>query len=177
MKLVGLVGRARSGKDTVADFMSMTGDFNKMAFAEPLKNAACHIFGLTHEQVNGDEYDREEGHPFWGFSVRTILQKLGTESVRDVFGADHWVRLMEKRLHDAEDKVVISDVRFPNEVDLIKRFGGTVVGVVREGYDHGFPEHPSEYMAAYDLDEVSDTVFTARTVGELEALTEEFLHE
>lgn len=158
--VIGLVGRARAGKDSAGSYLKGYG-YTPRSFAEPLKQAARAVFDLTSQEVHGLGYDREAPHPFWGMSVREMLQRLGTESVRNVFGPDHWVRLMEKRLDPAKGPYVITDVRFPNEVEMVKRMGGEVWGVVRENYEHGPVEHESERMAAEDLDKVCDKVLVA----------------
>lgn len=171
-RLIGLVGLARSGKDTAGEYLLAQHQFSKTAmFAGPLKDAARHIFGLSHEEVHGVNYDRESAHPAWGFSVRHMLQKLGTESVRDIFGQDHWVQLMRLRLATGDlrgEDVVITDVRFDNEVDMIRSLGGKVVGIVRLGDNAPRVEpHISEDMAAFRLDEVTDWTAYAENVVEL----------
>ena len=168
-KLVGIVGLARSGKDSVANQLRAHYDFTHTAlFAGPLKEAAMSAFNLSRHEVSGVDYDRESIHPFWGISVREILQKLGTECMRDVFGADHWVRLMDKFLTDYESlNVVITDVRFDNEVEMLRSHGATILGVVRTAGQPPVREHPSEEMAANRMAEVTDTMIFAADLNEL----------
>lgn len=171
-KLIGLAGLARSGKDSTAVHLLQHQFFNNDAmFAGPLKEAARAIFGLSHDEVMGNNYDREAPHATWGYSVRHMLQKLGTESVREIFGQDHWVRLMQMRLATGDlrgTNVVITDVRFDNEVELIHSLGGKILGVVRtDGEVIPGPSHPSEEMAAFRLTEVSDHVVYAKDLPNL----------
>lgn len=172
-RLIGLAGLARSGKDTAGNYLVTNHGFDARAmFAGPLKDAARHIFGLSHEEVHGVNYDRESAHPAWGFSVRHMLQKLGTESVRDIFGQDHWVQLMRLRLAtgDLRDKdVVITDVRFDNEVEMIRDLGGQILGIVRTDDQCHNPSygHVSEEMASLRLSEVVDHTVFARNVDQL----------
>ena len=66
--------------------------------------------------------------------VRRLLQTLGTDCVRGTFGGTAWVDLMERKIHQAlsnGESVVIPDVRFHEEFDLIARLGGDVIGVWR----------------------------------------------
>lgn len=166
-KLIGLVGLARSGKDSAAGYLG----FKSAAFAEPLKAAAQHIFDLSYNEVHGINCDRESPHPFWGISIREILQKLGTESVRDVFGQDHWAKLMELRLTQGDltgADVVITDLRFEEEVDLIRHLGGKIMGVIRTEGQPDIRHHPSEEMAALRLHEVCDDVIEAANLEELQ---------
>ena len=51
MKLIGLTGKARSGKDTVANYLFNQHGYTRIAFADPVKLAAQQVFGLTHEQT------------------------------------------------------------------------------------------------------------------------------
>lgn len=153
-QLIGLVGVARAGKDTVADFLHQYRQFCRRAFADPLKDTAATLFGLPLDAFYLG--DREQPDPFWGISPREMLQKLGTESVRNVFGEDFWIRRMELSLPPGES-VVITDVRFPNEVAAVRRWGGTIWGIRRPGVAPVSP-HISERMAAEDLDAVCDRV-------------------
>jgi hypothetical protein len=100
-------------------------------------------------------YERAKEVP----DFRRFLQKLGTEGVRDIFGEDAWVEALENRLVrnglmepanednyagvHGDARVVITDVRFPNEAKWIHRCHGTLWRVVRPGYG-GNDLHPSE---------------------------------
>jgi hypothetical protein len=181
MKLLALVGRARSGKNTAADYLLGHGYDTLTAFASPLKDAAQILFNLTEDEVQGHGYDREMIHKDWGISVREILQKLGTESIRDVFGRDHWVDLMRCRLiaERADDfgghGVIITDCRFYNEVELIRDQGGVILGLRRQGFEPDVRPHASEEMATNCLDDVSDVVVSAGNVNELHEQLDDLL--
>ena len=140
--LVGVSGRAGHGKDTVAAALVSRG-FVRRAFADPLKAAAREIFGLTHEQLYGA--DKEKTDPLWGMSPRVILQRMGTEAMRGEFGADLWIRAFVawRAARPEGTRVVVPDVRFPNEADAIRRLGGEVWRVARPGVDAVAP-HVSE---------------------------------
>jgi len=126
--IIGLGHRAQSGKDTLADFLVAKHGFTKVAFATPLKEAARDIFLLSDEQMYGSL--KEVVDPRWGRSPRDILQKLGTEGVRNVFGNSTWVNRCKFGMEPGKD-YVISDVRFLNEVEAIQAWGGYVVKVDR----------------------------------------------
>lgn len=152
MRIIGLAGKARSGKDTVAGFLSEAG-FEKRAFADPLKAAAREIFSLTDSQLYGDQKERVDA--FWGCTPREILQKLGTECLRKGYADDVWVRAMERFIQNGREgfafsSVVISDVRFRNEADAIIKMGGEVWRIDRTGAGAtgGIAGHVSEH----DLD-------------------------
>jgi hypothetical protein len=94
---------------------------------------------------------REQVDPWWAdrlgiphLTPRWILQQWGTEVCRKNFHDDIWIASLENKLRNSRDDVVISDCRFPNEIQAIKQSGGIVVRVVRG------PE-PEWYDAAVSL--------------------------
>lgn len=80
---------------------------------------------------------REQVDPWWterlGMNItpRWILQYWGTEVCRKGFHNDIWIASLEHRLANARDNIVISDVRFPNEIAALRNAGGKVVWVQR----------------------------------------------
>lgn len=128
--IIALGYRARSGKDTVADYLVENHGFRKTAFAKKLKEAARVIFGLTDEQLNG--CSRETVDLYWRTTPRTILQTLGTECLRYGYAEDVWIRALRREiLSDPGARWVISDCRFTNEAEAVKAWGGFVVKIDR----------------------------------------------
>jgi hypothetical protein len=127
-RLIGLTGKARSGKDTVAGFLPG----QKLAFAAPLKRGLQIMLQLNDEHVNGDL--KEVTLDWLGKSPRQLLQTLGTDWGRNLVHPDLWLLVakqkIEKYLSMGLD-VVITDVRFDNEADLIRSLGGQVWHIVR----------------------------------------------
>ena len=123
--LIGISGRAGAGKDLLATHLAPFG-YVRVAFADPLREMALAIDPLVSfrhlaEMVESIGWDRAKKNP----EVRRFLQRLGTEGVRSFLGADTWVRLAEERIAALGDvPVVITDVRYPNEVELVRRLGG-----------------------------------------------------
>lgn len=147
--LVGLLGKKRSGKDTTADYIVNKYGFNKRAFADPLKNAVKELFMLSNTQLYGDEKDCVDER--WELKPREIFQLFGTEIVRNTFpkyfpirGDSFWVKNMELYYNDKKDtNIVISDVRFQDEIDFIEKNGGVVIKLVRYS-DNDVDGHESE---------------------------------
>lgn len=151
--IIGVVGFAGSGKGTVSDLLVDNYGYKKMAFADPVKDATAVIFGWDRSLLEGDTDEsrafRETPDAFWserfGFEVtpRWALQKMGTEGGRDTFHDSLWVTALERRIDC--DNIVISDVRFPNEIKKIKSLGGYVVRVIRgdepEWYDTAYKQN------------------------------------
>lgn len=148
MIVVGLTGFARSGKDTVADHLVNVYGFEKMSFATPLKNMVRKLdpiieggdyinppqrmsdlegLGYTEDQIKAE-------FPEW----RRLLQVLGTDCIRAI-DEDFWLKAMAKEIGKREwdAKIVVPDMRFGNEADMI-----------REGYIPGpgipITNHPYE---------------------------------
>jgi hypothetical protein len=136
--LIGVVGFIGSGKGTVGDILSDYG-FIGDSFARPLKDAVAIMFGWPRELLEGDtelsRRWREEPDAFWSesfkrsFSPRDALQLMGTEAGRQVFHQDVWVISLLNRARGKD--VVITDVRFQNEIKYIQENGGIVIRVRR----------------------------------------------
>lgn len=167
LKLIGIVGRAGSGKDTIASHLcARFSDTYVHHFADPLKEGVAKIFGISLDDMY-DEVKKNQPHPYWNRSPREILQFVGTEMFRELIGKlisgyenVFWIRRLEGHLTgpliDPEihseyaegDCVIIADVRFQNEVNWIERNGGTIIHLIRYTGDEqvtvGIPNHASE---------------------------------
>lgn len=141
--LVGMLGYIGSGKGTVSDYLVNHRGFTKDSFAASLKDATAEIFGWPRPLLEGDtdcsRAWREKTDDWWAkelnipdFNPRLALQLLGTEAIRNNFNEDIWLLTVKNRIQRRPDRnVVIADVRFPNEISLIKELGGVLVEVKR----------------------------------------------
>ena len=125
--IIGLTGKAGSGKDTAAAKFVESG-FEHYWFSKPMKDACKVIFGWTDEHVYGKL--KEIVDPRFGVSPRMALQTLGTEWGRDCINKDLWVNIAKMKMENTES-IVISDCRFDNEATIIRSMGGIIVNVVR----------------------------------------------
>ena len=136
--IIGIVGFIGSGKGTVGDILETQG-FIKDSFARPLKDAVSIIFGWPRELLEGDtevsRQWREQKDIFWSerfgydFTPRMALQLMGTEAGRDVFHSDIWVISLLNRAKGRN--VVVTDVRFQNEIIYIQSHMGIILRVKR----------------------------------------------
>ena len=132
MIVIGLTGRARSGKDTVADYLVEKHGFKKLSFAGPLKQVALaadpylgmdvrhpgHLIRLSEAL----EYLTEDQVKALYPEYRRFLQKLGTEGVRAIDPA-FWIKAATRRIDGAHSsaRFVFTDTRFMNECQAIWR--------------------------------------------------------
>ena len=137
--IVGMMGYAQSGKDTVAARLVAEHGFRRYAFADALKRVALGIdpivsvlddFTRVHLSDVVDQYGWEAAKR--APEVRRVLQHTGMV-IRDTLGADTWVKEVTRKFYAEDMPIVVTDVRFPNEVDAIRRKGGILVRVVRPG--------------------------------------------
>ena len=136
--IIGVCGFQGSGKDTVADYLVNVHGFRRISFAGTLKDAISAIFGWDRELLEGRTKEsrawRETVDIWWAnkldmpdLTPRWILQYWGTEVCRKNFHDNIWINSVEHKLNNISDNVVISDVRFPNEIKSIKDIGGMVI--------------------------------------------------
>jgi hypothetical protein len=146
MVLIGLIGLKQSGKDTFADYLVEKHHFRKLAFAEPVKQICQTMFILTEAQLN-DPHQKEVVDARWGLSPRQMMQKVGTDMVRQMWGNDFWVKNMDIRHRQMNHDVVVSDVRFPNEAQWVRDRGGLLVRI-DDGRGQSTDSHSSETAQA-----------------------------
>jgi hypothetical protein len=140
--IIGVCGFIGSGKDTVADYLQNFHEFRRESFASTLKDAVSSVFGWDRTMLEGRTKEarewREQVDPWWAerlsmptLTPRWVLQYWGTEVCRKSFHDDIWIASLENKLRRSKDSVVISDCRFPNEINSIKNAGGMIIWVKR----------------------------------------------
>jgi hypothetical protein len=144
--ILGFCGAAGAGKDTVAQYIyeyaGPLGSARRLAFAEPMRDMLLAL-GIP-EKYMYDRELKEQPVPGFGRSYRQLAQTLGTEWGRQLHGENFWVNALAARVAKAkEDIILISDVRFPNEVEWLHRTGGFLVKVHRPGVA-AIEQHESE---------------------------------
>lgn len=131
--LIGIAGKARSGKDTVGQYIADRWGMLQMSFAEPLKWGLQAMLGLPMDYINGP--NKEEIIPAFDASPRKMLQTLGTEWGRELVHTDIWVTVAHNRILHAQGqspgvRAVFTDVRMPNEAAWIRN-NGLLVHILR----------------------------------------------
>jgi hypothetical protein len=180
--IVGLSGYAQSGKDTFASFLVEDHGFERMAFADPLRDMLYALNPLTWvyalpEQKAGTYNDSVQAivdQHGWEWAkantgVRELLQRLGTEAGRRVLGENIWVDTALSKVPLGTDRnIVFTDCRFVNEAEAIRDRGGVIIRIRRPDTS-AVNRHPSETaLDGYRCDwtvENAGTLDTLRTAA------------
>lgn len=139
--IIGICGLIGHGKDSAAGFLIAEG-YQRISFAGVLKDACANIFGWDRVLLEGNTPEsrafREMPDEWWSkrldipnFTPRYALQYVGTDVLRTHFHPDIWVAACERQIEMTDKNVVISDCRFFNELEVIKKLGGTTAVVWR----------------------------------------------
>jgi len=138
--IIGICGLIGSGKGTVADILVDQG-FKKVSFADKLKDGVSTIFGWDRAMLEGDTDEsrtwREQPDDFWSSETkmevtpRLVLQLFGTDCMRNGFDDGVWVSLLKKTILENPGNYVVPDVRFENEIAMLRDIGGEVWEVQR----------------------------------------------
>jgi len=168
--IIGICGLIGSGKGTVGDILVAQG-FQKVSFADKLKDGVATIFGWDRNLLEGDTDEsrqwRELKDDFWSnetqmeITPRLVLQLFGTDCLRNGFYDGVWVSLLKKHILENPGDYVVPDVRFRNEQNMIRELGGKVWQVkrgkdpewfARAIFDNNNPE-TSNLMKGFDIHE------------------------
>ena len=156
--IIGLSGYARSGKDTVAGMLMGLHGYEQVAFADKIRELLYEMDPLVMHNYMDFRLQDIVDSKTWEVAktefpeVRRLLQDLGV-GARKLFSEDFWVYQV---LSDVvpQDKLVISDVRFENEAQCIKAFGGQIWRINRPGVEAA-NDHVSEHqLNDWDFDAV-----------------------
>jgi len=159
--IIALSGKSQSGKDTVADYLVTNYNFIKISFGKYLKKCVSYIFDINDYILNSEYKDIVNDE--WNVTPREILQWFGTECIRKSpyqhsSGYSIWTHKLEKDLQfymKLGKNIVISDLRFPDEVEMLKKYKHNTWMIERlqaSTLTKNCSEHESEnYIVTYDI--------------------------
>ena len=155
--VIQLIGQARSGKDWTAEklklyYESIGESVEVLSYATPLKQITAELFGISLKQL--DEYKNNQQNVsvkaydynllLFATDFRTILQRIGNEAIKPIFGDNVWAKLMQQSINSSTaDIIIIPDCRFQTELALI---GGVTLRIV----NNALPE-PSNHASEIEL--------------------------
>lgn len=118
--VIGLGSKARQGKNEAAETMMdyarekygfRSGQITIAGYADELYRMCREFFGM-----------KEKDAP--------LLQKVGC-MLRDHWDTNYWVKALERRVPDECRLLIVTDMRFPNEMEWVRTQGGVTVNVQR----------------------------------------------
>lgn len=171
MKIIGISGRARSGKDTLAGiFKFLDKNTVQLSFAAPIREFVAGLVGMSVDEITNSDA-KERPLPWLNDkSPRFLMQTLGTEWGRNMIDPNLWIKVVRKRIEMLQAQanppslVVFSDVRFDNEAEMIRSLGGWIIHLSRGDAvevaahvsENGVTPSPSEDLCIYNDGTLSD---------------------
>jgi hypothetical protein len=153
---IGIVGKARSGKNTAAEFVHLHGKSRTFAFADPIKEMIMTMFPQAdRECLWGPSELRSSLIPGTEYTYRQALLEIGALGRK--FDPDIWVK---KTIHivnkaiDNLDIAILSDVRFKNELKEIKEAGFITIRIIRPNNNYILND-----ISEIDLDDMPNDAF------------------
>ena len=200
MAIIGINGKIGSGKDTVANIikeLSPEYGWENKKFAGKLKTIASILTGIPVEKFEIQQFKTTKLGKEWGeMTVRDLLQKLGTEAMRDNLHEDVWINSLWADYKsyagypiygttENNERVflkyaslypnwIITDTRFVNEADSIKQRNGILIRIKRDSGNTVGNSHPSE-TALDDYDKFDYEIDNNGTFHELKEKVREIL--
>jgi len=167
MVLISICGFQGVGKDTFANYLVENYGFLKYSFASATKDILATLFGWDRNMLEGDTIEsrkfRETVDLWWSeklaipeLTPRKVLQLIGTDLFRKHFNYNIWVQCVEKKLlshleSDPNSNIIISDCRFPNEIEMLKKLGFKLIHIQRN-----LPEWFDQYKSGIDCAQASE---------------------
>ena len=145
--IIGICGKKFSGKSTLATLLHNATGYEVVSFADKLKDVTCVLSGCTRKDL--EDYEFKEKRcvppylvPYCGDvekpTFRAFLQHFGSEIMRGT-NDNIWI---DSTLLNCDENTIVSDVRFPNEAEAIRKRGGIIIKIERDGC--GGDTHSSE---------------------------------
>ena len=172
-RIIGLLARSRSGKDTVCDYiiakytkcnehgLNPMQSVVKRRLAQPIKDAVCALYGFTHDQLESD--DKDNIHHDIGISPRTAMVYI-TRNTMEQMGHDFFSRRLFNDIDSMNidaDTIIIPDVRYKHDIHEIQKRGGILIKLERQ--------NGPKYEWEHAIDEMSGN-YTIQNNGSLQEL-------
>ena len=185
--LISLCGKKQTGKSTSFRFIKeimIDKTVERFSFADKLKKTTADLFGVDYDCLIGSDEQKDSptylewndvaNHiqsDFYGPEVytrplrtnithRELLQLVGTNLFRAV-RPGIWPEYLKRSLFESNaDILVVDDARFPNEVEMLRDIGGSLVKIYRNVHSPNSANHKSEIALDHLEDSYYDFVIT-----------------
>ena len=188
--IIGLSGKKRVGKDTVADYLVSKYGFVKYSFADPIKDVAKILFGFNYEQLYGR--DKEEIDSRWNISPRDFFQKFGTDYMQYQFpnifpdtkevipDKCFWVKrfhfwYQEQKKKDPNIKIVITDVRFNHEYNYLLDQDAMIIKITNSLLESNDNHISETELDTYDISKFDYHIKNDKTIGILHIVIDDIM--
>lgn len=149
-RILGLSGYARTGKDTVAQTLVNKYGYTRLAFGDAVRDGVYAMNPIVDFRISTSDgrygetsylrvRDIVDAHG-WDYAkdnyieVRELLQRYGTEAGRNIHGMECWTSILDNIIaSNPGKKYIITDIRFENEYELVRKYNGICIRVVRDG--------------------------------------------
>lgn len=170
--IIGISGFIGSGKDTLANILISDYNYVKLSFSSILKDIISILFSWDRNLLEGDTTEsrefREKIDEYWSNALKTpitpryVMQNIGTELFRNHFNEDIWIHALYKKIINLDNKnIVITDIRFPNEHEMVKKLNGITIKINRKICKVGTHKSETEWLScAYDYEINNDSDIT-----------------
>lgn len=176
--IIAIGGKKGSGKDTIGNILCNKYNFQRFAFGDAVKNVCKTIFNLNNEQLIGDKKDKLDLN--LGVTPRELYQKIGTEFGKDYINdlipnlkikrGELWINIIRNKIKKSKEKnIVITDLRFIDELNMVKEFNGKTIYVIRNNSNDN---HISETIDSKYFDTIIKNNLTKK---ELEVKIDELI--
>ena len=168
-KIIGIMGKYGAGKDTVAGMICNyhpSLDFKITGFADGVRAAYT---ALTCEEIDDYSQEFKQRHNHFGMTNRELLERIG-EGMRKLVGDDVWIKRLQSHIHDGGN-YIITDVRYPNELEFLYRIGAKVFVVERPGNPAPQTDHPANTAIWKYIEDKNLMLPTLVNDGDLNDLT------
>lgn len=169
--LVGVHGYKGAGKDAFfarAQLAFPELQLDNLKFADKLYDSAAAALGVDRAWLESEKNEKwsgiaiiEGGRQVGNLTVRRFLEQYGDEAHRRVFGLDFWLdHLLPVGYDVRQSNAVVTDMRYPNEIDAVRELGGVLVKVVDPAVKVN-ENHPSRQVipdGEFDVVVVNDRV-------------------
>lgn len=148
--IIGLFGRANSGKTTLAEYITTHYNFEELSFASALKDYVSITYDLPRDLVEGRTSESRKWREEFKVNDLTIRDLLvSVAETKKKIDPNYWINIVKEQI-DPNKNYVISDCRFSNEIDFIKSFPHSATINIRNKFNTYLCD--DEYIDHLDTD-------------------------